>query len=151
VNFWVFSSSTLANVRTAKDRLLWGFWDREAGEKQRRNWRTFIRAYNRIRPFDVAVFQIARTGDIHALGIIRETYYDDQTPIWPLEIEENRVLYPWRVSFSAIIFSEEPFVSHFVRIQDYVDGYGIGVLEEHEFRRIFDNLKQRINVAINIS
>jgi hypothetical protein len=26
------------------ERPPWGFWDREAGEKQRRNWRSFVKA-----------------------------------------------------------------------------------------------------------
>jgi len=28
----------------------------------KKNWRSFIRKYNQIKPFDVAVFQIAKTG-----------------------------------------------------------------------------------------
>jgi len=47
---WLFSSSDLENIRTAYERLIWGFWDREVGPKQRRNWR-FIRAYNKIPTF----------------------------------------------------------------------------------------------------
>ena len=34
---WLFSSTDLENIRVGYERLLWGFWDREAGEKQRRN------------------------------------------------------------------------------------------------------------------
>jgi len=28
-------------------------------------------------------------GDIHAVGIVRERFYDDQTPIWSREIEKS--------------------------------------------------------------
>lgn len=148
---WVFSSKNIENIQVAKERLLWGFWDREAGEKQRRNWRSFIRLYNQIKPFDVAVFQIARTGEIHAIGTIKRTYYDDQTPIWPDEQNQNRVLYPWRVSLSNIIFSETPFTKHYTRIENYIDGYGIGELREHEFRRIWREVQKQANIELNIS
>jgi len=140
----LFSSRNVRNIEIAYDRLLWGFWDREAGEKFRRNWRAFIRTFNRIKPFDLVVFQIAKTGDIHAIGLIRGKYYDDQTPVWDDEISQNKVLYPWRVSFSTILFSEKPFAKHFIKIQNYIDGYGLGELPEHEFRKILDSIKLKI-------
>ncbi len=143
LNFWIFSSRNIENIEVAKERLLWGFWDREVGEKQRKNWREFIRLYHKIKPFDIVVFQIAKTGEIHALGIVKETYYDDQTPIWPEE--QNRVLFPWRVCFSSLIFSRKPFTSLFVKIENYVDGYGIGELPEHEFRKILTEMQKQLN------
>jgi hypothetical protein len=85
-----------------------------------------VRAYNRIKPFDFAVFQIAKTGEIHALGVVKETFYDDQTPVWPKEVEQRVALYPWRVAFSFMIFSEEPILRRFTKLSDYIDGYGIG-------------------------
>jgi hypothetical protein len=100
VAIWLFSSTDLEDIRVGYERLLWGFWDRETGEKQRRNWRSFVRTYNRIEPFDFAVFQIAKTGEVHALGIVKEIFYDDQTLVWPKEFEQRAVLYPWRVAFS---------------------------------------------------
>ncbi len=148
MNFWVFSSNTIENIRVAKERLLWGFWDRDAGEKQRRNWRSFIRLYNKIKPFDIVIFQIARTGQIHALGVVKNTFYDDQTPIWPKE--KKKVLFPWRVALSSIVFSEDSFASHFVKIENYIDGYGLGELPEHDFRRVLKYVKSRLNVDINI-
>ncbi|MEM2864610.1 MAG: hypothetical protein QXR65_05020 [Candidatus Bathyarchaeia archaeon] len=86
---WLVSSSNLDNVRRAHERLMWGFWDREAGEKQGRNLRLFIKAFNRIKPFDYLVFQIAGTGGIHGLGLVKSAYYDDQTPIWDKELSED--------------------------------------------------------------
>jgi predicted RNA-binding protein len=150
MNFWIFSSRTIENIKVAKDRLLWGFWDREAGEKFRKNWRLFIRLYNKIKPFDVVVFQIAKTGNIHGIGIVKETYYDDQTPIWPNEEIEKKVLFPWKVLFCNIIFSETPFISHFVKIENYVDGYGIGELSEYEFRNILNEFQKRFPIKLNI-
>jgi len=32
-------------------------------------------------------------GDIHAVGIVRERFYNDQTPIWNQELEEGRILH----------------------------------------------------------
>jgi hypothetical protein len=99
---WLFSSSDLGNIRMAYERLIWGFWDREAGSKQRRNWRSFIRAYNRIRRFDYVLIRIAKTGEVHAMAVVKDTYYDDQTPIRKAEPEQRRVLFPWQVPFCFI-------------------------------------------------
>ena len=148
MNFWIFSSKTIQNIEVARERLLWGFWDREAGKKQRQNWRSFIRLYNKIKPFDIVFFQIAKTGEIHAFGIVKKTYYDDQTPIWPNET--RHILFPWKVSFCSIIFSNKPFIKHFVKIESYVDGYGIGELPEFEFRRILTEIQKQTNVCLNI-
>lgn len=126
-----------------------GFWDREAGVKQRRNWRRFIKLYNEIKAFDTAVIQVAGTGEIHAIGVVKETFYDDQTPIWPREFDEHRVLYPWRVSFANMLYSDSPFTVLFVKIESYVDGYGVGELPEHEFRKILADLKTKVNIEIN--
>jgi len=149
VNFWLFSSKNIENIETAKERLLWGFWDREAGEKFRRNWRAFIRLYNRIKPFDIVVFQITKSGNIHAIGIVKEKYFDDQTPIWPDEREKGQILYPWRVSFSNLIFSKTPLTTHFIKIENYVDGYGIGELPEHDFRTMLNEMQKKMNIELN--
>ena len=146
---WIFSSNTAKNIQIAKERLMWGFWDREAGKKQRENWRQFIRLYNKIKPFDIALIQIARTGEIHAIAIIKDTYHDDQTPVWPNEMQQKQVLYPWRVSFSNILFSDTPFTLHFIKLENYIDGYGLGELPEHEFRKILDDVKAKIDAEMN--
>lgn len=154
MNFWIFSSKSVENIRVAKERLLWGFWDREveAGEKfkkkLRKNWRSFIRLYNKIKPYDIVVFQTIKKGQIHAIGVVKRIYYDDQTPIWPNE--RDKVLYPWKVSFCTFIFSEDPFLYHFVKIENYIDGYGIGELSEHEFRRILSKIQNKMNVDFNL-
>jgi len=148
MNLWIFSSKSFENIEVAKERILWGFWDIEAGDKQRRNWRQFIRLYNKIKPFDIVFFQTV-DGKIYAVGIVKETYYDDQTPIWPDEIKANKILFPWKVSFCAFIFSKEPFTTHFVKIENYVDGYGMGELPEHEFRRIMTEIQKQLNVNFN--
>jgi len=54
---------------------------------------------------------------------VRERFYDDQTPIWDQEIEERRVLYPWRASFHIVIYSGEPIAKLYTGIENYVDGY----------------------------
>ena len=149
MSFWLFSSKSLENIEVAKERLLWGFRDRDSGEKFRRNWRAFIRLYNKIKPFDIVVFQIARSGSIHAIGIVKEKYFDDQTPIWPAEREEGRILYPWRIAFGSLIYSKTPFATHFIKIENYVDGYGIGELPEHDFRTILNEIQKKTNIDLN--
>jgi len=145
---WLVSSINLENIKIAYERLVWGFWDREAGEKQRKNWRPFIRLFNNLKPFDYIVFQIAGTGEIHGLGIIKSTYYDDQTLIWPKEIQQNKVLYPWRIELSLMIFSEEPFQTKFISISNYIDGYGIGEFPQHELNSLLSNIKSKIQLNL---
>ncbi|MDI3502935.1 MAG: hypothetical protein PWR13_2 [Archaeoglobi archaeon] len=145
MTYWIFSSNSLENIEIGYRNMIWGFWDRDAGEKQKKNWRSFIRKYNLIKPFDIAVFQIAKTGEIHAIGVVKEKGYDDQTPVWRSEFDQKRVLYPWRVYFSAMIFSKEPVIKKYIRIQDYLDGYGIGELEPHEFNTILNALRQKFD------
>lgn len=149
MSFWLVSSIDVDNIRRASERLLWGFWDREAGYKQRKNWRDFIRTYNKIKPFHIVVFQVARTGEIHAVGVVKETYHDDQTPIWDKEISQGKVLYPWRVSLSAILFSEKPFVKHFIKMENYLDGYGLGEIPENDFRKVLADIKSKIDADLN--
>jgi len=120
-----------------------GFWDRDAagsrrGSKLARNWRSFLRLCNDISSGDVAFLQVAGSGDIHAVGVAGERFYDDQTPIWGREIEERRALYPWRVSFYIVVYSEEPIVKLYTGIENYVDGYGIGELPNHEAQQILE-------------
>ncbi|MDI3497822.1 MULTISPECIES: hypothetical protein [Archaeoglobus] len=42
-----------------------------------------------------------------------------------------------------MIFSREPVVKKYIRIQDYLDGYGIGELEPHDFNVIIDAFRQK--------
>jgi len=151
MTYWIFSSNNLENIETGCKHLLWGFFDpdyisedrEKLKDKLKKNWRNFLGKYNQIKPFDIAVFQIAKTGEIHAIGVIKERYFDDQTPIWDIELKLKRVIFPWRVSFSAMIFSGEPVVKKFVKIQDYIDGYGLGVLEPHEFNFILKAFQEK--------
>lgn len=156
VNCWVFSSKNRENIRVASERLVWGFWDKSSARKDKasklvRNWRMFIRLYNRISQGDLAFFQVVGTGEIHALGVVKDKYYDDQTPIWDLELKKKKVLYPWRVSFYLIIYSEEPLTQHYVEIGNYVDGYGIGELAHHYAKRILSELEKRYHFTLNVS
>jgi len=131
MSVWLFSSSDLENIKVGFEHLMWGFWDRDAQisqklkEKLTKNWRIFIKTYNRIKPFDYCMLQIAKTGEIHAIAVIKDKQFDDQTPIWPLEIRKGKVYYPWRIEFSIIIYSEKPILKRFIKIENYIDGYGL--------------------------
>lgn len=148
MNLWVFSSKNLENIKVAKDKLLWGFWSKGKRGRGRRNWRAFINSYNRIKPFDIVIFLVARTRKIYAIGIVKDKHYDDQALVWPEEIRENKVLFPWKVSFFGIIFSEEPFTTHDVGIENYIDFYGIGELSRHEFETIKNEIERKLNVEL---
>jgi hypothetical protein len=151
---WLFSSRDLENIRRGYERLLWGFWDvksakgKKLREKLERNWRFFLSSYNNIEPFDIATIQIARSGEIHAIGVVKRTFYDDQTIVWPLEEKRGRVLYPWRVSFQFMIFSEEPITTFNVDKSDYIDGYGLGRFQAHHLTTILDAISNKFKLRI---
>jgi len=155
VKCWIFSSKNKENIRRASERLLWGFWDRDLARSKEsklvKNWRQFLRLYNSIFNGDLVFFQIARTGEIHALGIVKDKHYDDQTPIWDLEFKNNRVLFPWGVSFYTIIYSEEPFAYHFTEIRNYIDGYGVGAIPYHEAKQLLNEFEKKYHLNVNIS
>lgn len=131
MSVWLFSSNDLENIKVGFEHLMWGFWDRDTQvsetlkQKLTKNWRLFIKTYNRIKPFDHCIFQIAKTGDIHAIAVIKDKQFDDQTKIWPLEIRAGKVYYPWRIEFSLMIYSEKPILKRFIKIENYIDGYGL--------------------------
>jgi len=98
------------------------------------------------------LFQIAKTGEIHAIGIVKDKHYDDQTPVWPLELEEEKVLFPWRVEFIFIFFSKEPITKLNIKKHNYVDGYGIGEVEIHEAQSVLRVLEEKLkDMKIRIS
>jgi len=69
------------------------------------------------------------------------------------EIEERRVLYPWRVSFYIVIYSEESAAKLYTGIENYVDRYGIGELPNHEAQQILEKLREKlrnINVDLHV-
>ena len=150
--YWLVSSKDISHIKTAYERLMWGFWDRDIGEKLRQNWRRFIRTYDMIKPHDILIFQIARTGDIHGIGLVKDKFYDEETPVWEIEIERRRVLFPWRISLWFMIFSEEPILAgRFIRASNYIDGYGLGEITEHDFRAVCNALNERLkNVRLSI-
>lgn len=155
VRCWIFSSKNRKNIHVAFERLVWGFWDRDlvrsTESKLVKNWRPFLRLYNSISSGDSVFFQIARTGEMHAVGVVRDKYYDDQTPIWDQEVKGNKVIFPWRVSFHVIIYSEEPFARLYTGVKNYVDGYGIGELPYHEAKHLLDKLGKEYPVKVNVS
>jgi len=151
---WIFSSKNRENIRKAYERLVWGFWDRDLAKSEEsklvKNWRHFLRLYNNIATGDLVFFQIAKTGEIHAMGIVKDKYYDDQTLIWDSELERNTVLFPWRVFFYIVIYSEEPFTRYFIDLKNYVDGYGIGEVPLHEAKSILNEIEKKTHINMNI-
>ena len=79
---------------------------------------------------------------------MKQTFYDDQTSVWP--IEKNKGSFSVESFISSILFSEEPFITHFIKIEGYIDGYGMGELSESDLRRILEKVKEKFNVELNI-
>jgi len=151
---WLFSSNDLENIKVGFEHLMWGFWDRDAPvseklkQKLTKNWRLFIKTYNRIKPFDHCLIQITRTGDIHAIAVIKNKQFDDQTPIWPLEIRTGKVHYPWRVEFSLVIYTERPILKRFTKIENYIDGYGLAEITSTDLTDVLNALSKCTEIKI---
>jgi hypothetical protein len=94
------------------------------------------KAYNRIRRFDYVLIQIAKTGEIHAMAVVKDTYYDDQAPIRKAEPEQRRILLPWQVLFCFIIYFEKLILRRFIEIQNYIDGHGLGEIMDRDIADI---------------
>lgn len=88
---------------------------------------------------------------MHAAATVKRTYFDDQTPVWDRELELNRVLYPWRMDLAFMLYSEKPILKTFIRISDYVDGYGIGELPQHELNNLLAAIPTRTEIKIKLS
>jgi hypothetical protein len=116
--------------------------------KQKQNWRRFVMSYQRIRPFDHAIFQLAKTGELHAFGVAKERFFDDQTLVWPEETRQRKVLFPWRVSFSLVLFSEEPLMSRFIKAGDYIDGYGLGEVGAQDLGDLIQTFEKKSSLKI---
>jgi len=144
--YWVFASKNKENIKTASERLLWGFWRKpyDSESPLANNWRQFLHYYNNISAGDVVFFQLAGSGDIHAIGVVKKRFYDDQTPVWPEEFNKGEILFPWRVSFYVIIYSEKPLGTYFTYLENYVDGYGIGKLLCHEAETVLERLREKL-------
>lgn len=169
VHCWIFAftSEKEENIHIAVDRLIWGFHDgrgAKKGTKLSANWRRFVGMYNNISEGDVVLFQMRETGGIHALGIVRDKLYDDQTHIWDdgnkdkKDEDENKnakkefAKYPWRVRFHIITyFGEKLGVKLYAHMKDYLDGYGIGLVECHEVKPLLDALRDKYGISINVN
>jgi len=145
----LFSSNSLENIRVDCEGLLWGFSHKR--KHLRDKWGQFLSTYQRINPFDVAVIQPTKNYRIHAIGVVREKYYDDLTPVWPAELRRGEVLYPWRVSFSLMLFSEEPITVLTVRVQDYISCFGLGTLTPRDLDNILAGASRKFKLELRES
>lgn len=90
------------------------------------------------------------TGEIHAMAIVKEKYYDDQTPIWKAEIEQRHIIWPWRIPFCFMIYSEQAILRRFIEIQNYIDGYGLGEIAIRDIADVIEVLEEKSNLKIKI-
>ncbi|MEM2189253.1 MAG: hypothetical protein QXK53_07315 [Nitrososphaerota archaeon] len=153
-NYWILSTYSLDHIRRAYERLMWGFTDpRIKREKEYvRNWRNFIKFYNKISPGDIMIFQLFQEKRyyIHGLSVVQEKFYDDETLIWDEEIEHGRVLYPWRVGFGLMLYSESPIVELAIPTHEYISGYGIGRLSRGDLEIIIHSLEKATNLKVKL-
>lgn len=151
-NYWVLSSYSLDHIQRAYERLMWGFTDPTIKEEDKylKNWRDFIKLYNKISLGDVMIFQLfqERKFYIHGLSVVQEKFYDDETPIWDDEIKYGRVLYPWRIRFGLMLYSERPIVELAIPTHEYVVGYGIGKLMRADLETIIQNLEKATGLKV---
>ncbi|MEM3986459.1 MAG: hypothetical protein QXR39_06790 [Candidatus Methanomethylicia archaeon] len=151
-NYWVLSSYSLDNIRRAHERLIWGFTDPtiKKEEKYAKNWRDFIKLYNKISFGDIMAFQLFQEGRfyIHGLGVVQEKFYDDETPIWDDEVKYRRVLYPWKVRFGLMLYSESPITELAIPTHEYVTGYGIGKLPRGDLETIIQSLEKTTGLKV---
>jgi len=156
LRYWLFFSKSLGNIESAVKHLLWGFPSKdrikEKDEKTaEEKWEKFLEYYNSIKPLDIVFFQVQNSEKkfyIHAIGVVRDRYYDDQTLIWSDEKKSRAVLYPWRVSFSIIIYSKEPFKEFNVPKERYLAGYGIAELTKAEVSDIIISVEGKLKVTM---
>lgn len=150
--YWVFASRNKENIKVAAKNLLWGFWKKPCRSNKEesvlaKNWRQFLHLYNQVAAGDVVFFQLTKSGDIHAIGVVKDRFYDDQTPVWDEEDNKGMVLFPWRISFYVIIYSEESLGRYFTNLENYVDGYGIGEVPHKMARDVLDKLRERLSAV----
>jgi hypothetical protein len=71
-----------------------------------------MKFYNKISLGDMMAFQLLKEGKffIYGLGVVQDKFYDDKTPIWDDEIKYGHVIYPWKLRFRLMIYSESPIV-----------------------------------------
>jgi hypothetical protein len=105
-------------------------------------------SYQRIKPFDHAIFQLAKIGELHAFGVVKQSFFDDQTLVWPEETRQGRALFPWRVSFSLVLFSEEPVMTRFIKAGDYIDGYELGEVGAQDLGDLIQAFEKKSSLKI---
>jgi len=63
----------------------------------------------------------------------------------------RRVLFPWRAPFYIVVYSEEPITKLYTRIENYVDGYGIGEPPNHKAQQILEKLREKLrNINVDL-
>jgi len=151
-SYWVLSSYSLDNIRRAHERLMWGFTDPtiKKEEKYVKNWRDFIKSYNKISLGDIMTFQLFKEKRyyIHGLSVVQEKFYDDETLIWDDEVKYGHVIYPWRVRFGLMLYSESPILELAVPTHEYVAGYGIGKLSRGDLETIIQSLEKSTSLKV---
>ena len=101
VKYWIFAVSE-ENWFVIKEKYVYGVPE---GSK----------AVDLVKPGDVAVFYVKKKGSkelggkfVGAFSII-SNWYHELKPLWPDEVRESRVKYPWRIRIKPIKFGAADF------------------------------------------
>jgi len=115
-----------------------------------KNWREFMKFYNRISSGDITTFQLFKEKNfyIHGLSVVQDKFYDDETPIWDDEKESGHVIYPWRARFGFMLYSESPIIELAIPTHEYVTGYGIGKLSRGDLETVIKSLEKTTSLKI---
>jgi predicted RNA-binding protein len=123
---WLFtvSEENWATVRTVN---LFGAPDVAKGR----------RVYELVKPGDVLVFYVAKKGSRNLGGMIVGVYrtasawFRDEKPLWPDEVREGRMKYPWRVRVEPVKLGTVSFTElipklSFIGNKDRANAYLVG-------------------------
>ena len=99
--------------------------------------RGFKPAYELIKPGDIIIFYVKKKGSknlggkfVGAFKVCSE-WYRENRPLWPDEIRENRVKYPWRIKLEPIKLGTVSFEElvpklEFIRNKERAYAYLVG-------------------------
>ena len=119
----------------------------------------FKPAYELIKPGDIVIFYVKKTGSETLggkfVGVFKAAseWYREDKPLWPDEIRENRVKYPWRIKLEPIKLGTVSFEElipklEFIRNKERAYAYLVGTpanlrrpIPEEDAKLIMESLR----------
>ncbi len=124
--YWLFVVNE-ENWEVIRDKKIYG-----APESKR-----FKLVYELVKPGDIVVFYVKRKGSKRLggrfVGVFRvaSEWFRGEEPLWPDEVREGRVKYPWRVKLEPVKLGVADFqelvpVLSFIRNKERANAYLVG-------------------------